>query len=407
MSDLLEISWAAGKFVYPKNGSSALHFMPLPDFLLDSALDISLLLLMRFLRRSHVPNFEKIASTDHGNSQEKNFYEILNVPKNSSREVIQRSYWELARKLHPDTTGKSSSLHAQELLTIQNAYKILSDDNKRRHYDLTLRFGTNNILANSNKSSRNRPKELIEYQVELKSEDHPFSNSYDQLVEWQRSIYLDQIVDFVNNLILALYHIKSIQGVIDIFPGIGLLFEAIKFEFISETPERNKTIDYSNLRFIAIASIKQYEIFQSLHAFDDIECEISDCLSSFSEDRSKSLLILNYYQAIRDGLDFDYTSYLVHHDGLNSQSIALILVVSTSNENLNLYTVNRNKVFIPSKKSVESFLISTGRNWFKHYLSFDKSYFLCDESFSSEFYLMLAYTSSKMLELSGFSVISD
>jgi curved DNA-binding protein CbpA len=406
MSKSLEISWAAGKFVYPKHGSSVLHFMPLPDFLLDSALDISLLLLMRFLRRSYDATSENISLGFNDNSSEKSFYEILNVPENASQEVIQKSYWELSKKLHPDISEESAASTSNELLIVQNAYQTLSDDNKRRHYDLTLRLNVNDVFSRSSKLSQNRLNEsegLVQYQQELQSKEHPFSNSYEQLVEWQRSIYLDQIGEFVIHLISVLCQAENIKNIIDVFPGIGLLFETIKFEILSAKDRRANS---SQLRFIVSTDSKQREVFRSLHKFDDIECHLFDSLDSVGESCRESLLILNCYQAIRDGLELDYKSLLGHQNGNNCQSIALILLVSSSNEDTNLYNVNRNRIFIPSKSSVERHLISTRRTWFKRYLSFDKSYLLCSDSdFSGEFYLMLAYTSfSKVLGLHDFSV---
>ena len=46
------LKWCVGKFVYPKGGSSPVHYMPLKDFHLQSALDLSLLMSLRAKRTS-------------------------------------------------------------------------------------------------------------------------------------------------------------------------------------------------------------------------------------------------------------------------------------------------------------------------------------------------------------------
>lgn len=46
------LRWCVGKFVYPKGGSSPVHYMPLKDFHLQSALDLSLLMSLRAKRTS-------------------------------------------------------------------------------------------------------------------------------------------------------------------------------------------------------------------------------------------------------------------------------------------------------------------------------------------------------------------
>lgn len=63
------------------------------------------------------------------------YYNLLNVSRNASKEDIKKSYKELARKLHPDKGGDPETFKK-----INEAYGTLSDDNLRSRYD---RFGKN------------------------------------------------------------------------------------------------------------------------------------------------------------------------------------------------------------------------------------------------------------------------
>ena len=66
----------------------------------------------------------------------KNYYEILEVDKNASEEVIEKAYKTLAKKYHPDLQNNSNSQNKMQ--EINEAYEILSNDFKRRQYDEKL-----------------------------------------------------------------------------------------------------------------------------------------------------------------------------------------------------------------------------------------------------------------------------
>ena len=64
----------------------------------------------------------------------KDYYEILGVSRNATKEEIKRAYRRLALKYHPD---RNKSPEAEEKFKeISEAYAVLSDDEKRRQYDL-------------------------------------------------------------------------------------------------------------------------------------------------------------------------------------------------------------------------------------------------------------------------------
>lgn len=64
-------------------------------------------------------------------------YQILGVPRNASREDIEKAYFDLAKKLHPDIAGGGPEATARFML-INEAYQVLGSVSSRREYDLTL-----------------------------------------------------------------------------------------------------------------------------------------------------------------------------------------------------------------------------------------------------------------------------
>ncbi len=64
----------------------------------------------------------------------RDYYEILNVPRDASLEEIKAAYRRLAREYHPDV--RKDDPHAEERFKeINEAYQVLSDPQKRAEYD--------------------------------------------------------------------------------------------------------------------------------------------------------------------------------------------------------------------------------------------------------------------------------
>jgi len=68
----------------------------------------------------------------------KDYYEILGVPRNATEAELKKAFRTLALKYHPDrNTGSKES--EEKFKEINEAYSVLSDSEKRAHYD---RFGS-------------------------------------------------------------------------------------------------------------------------------------------------------------------------------------------------------------------------------------------------------------------------
>ena len=71
-------------------------------------------------------------------SDKRDFYEVLGVEKNASEGDLKNAFRSLARKYHPDRSTEDGA--EDKFKEIQEAYAVLSDQEKRAQYD---RFGHN------------------------------------------------------------------------------------------------------------------------------------------------------------------------------------------------------------------------------------------------------------------------
>ena len=72
-------------------------------------------------------------------SSKKDYYKILNINKNSKEEDIKKAYRKLAIKYHPDK-NKNNKESENKFKEINEAYEVLSDENKKRNYDSKTSF---------------------------------------------------------------------------------------------------------------------------------------------------------------------------------------------------------------------------------------------------------------------------
>ena len=72
------------------------------------------------------------------------YYDILEVTRNASSDDIKKAYRKLALKYHPDRNQGDKEAE-EKFKQINEAYQVLSDDNKRRMYD---KYGKEGVNAN-------------------------------------------------------------------------------------------------------------------------------------------------------------------------------------------------------------------------------------------------------------------
>jgi len=79
------------------------------------------------------------------------YYKLLDVPRDATVSQISRAYRQMARKYHPDKLKPDDPKYketVEKFQKIQNAYDVLSDEDKRRKYD---QYGEEGLKQNMNK----------------------------------------------------------------------------------------------------------------------------------------------------------------------------------------------------------------------------------------------------------------
>jgi DnaJ-class molecular chaperone len=76
-------------------------------------------------------------------------YKVLKVSNTASQADIRRSFRYLALKYHPDK-NKNSEESKQKFMQIVEAYKVLSDEQARKSYDIATATTSNNTNETNN-----------------------------------------------------------------------------------------------------------------------------------------------------------------------------------------------------------------------------------------------------------------
>lgn len=76
-------------------------------------------------------------------STKRDYYEVLGVNKDASGEELKKSYRKLAMKYHPDRNAGGEKESEAKFKEINEAYEVLSDQEKRRMYDQFGHAGVN------------------------------------------------------------------------------------------------------------------------------------------------------------------------------------------------------------------------------------------------------------------------
>ena len=123
-----------------------------------------------------------------------NFYDVLGLKKNATKNEIKCSYRSLAKKHHPDTGGEK-----ERFIAIQNAWETLKDPIKKEKYDKQF-FASYNCSSELNEN----------WEKKFNSKKYSSSIKDKEVQTWIKDIYnpinrlINQIINPLNNEIKEL-----------------------------------------------------------------------------------------------------------------------------------------------------------------------------------------------------------
>ncbi len=101
----------------------------------------------------------------------KNYYDILEVSRNASNEVIDKAYKVLVKKYHPDLySTKDKKINEKKLKDINEAYGVLSDVFLREQYDKELEEQEKRRIYEQEENIRYEQNERENYEQNNKEE---------------------------------------------------------------------------------------------------------------------------------------------------------------------------------------------------------------------------------------------
>ena len=107
----------------------------------------------------------------------KNYYDILGIPKNADEKEIKKAYRKLAMKWHPDKNPENKTQAEEKFKEISLAYDVLSDKKKKNQYDTFGEAGLNNT-----NSANFNPNDIFKnfFNNGFTSQGTPFNFSFQQ-----------------------------------------------------------------------------------------------------------------------------------------------------------------------------------------------------------------------------------
>ena len=88
----------------------------------------------------------------------KSYYDLLDLHPSASTIAIRRTYRQLSKEYHPDTTKLPADVATAKFQRLNEAYATLSSPEKRSLYDLKIGYSRINVIQAPNWSEPNRDK---------------------------------------------------------------------------------------------------------------------------------------------------------------------------------------------------------------------------------------------------------
>ena len=164
----------------------------------------------------------------------KKYYDILQVNRNASPEIIEKAYKTLAKKYHPDLQAEENKKQAEEILTeINEAYEILSVPEKKEKYDAFLleEEKISQIETITQKTTQPPPSDtILEEELELKQK-HLENLRREQELAYQEQVqqarqkaYYDAYIQDLKNRGYKIRYKKTLKDYIKDLTALFLTF---------------------------------------------------------------------------------------------------------------------------------------------------------------------------------------
>lgn len=102
------------------------------------------------------------------------YYGLMGLHPSASNIAIRRSYRQLSKKYHPDTTNLPANVATSKFQRLNEAYAVLSSPEQRSLYDLKIGYSRLNVIQAPNWSEPNsEPHSRTAY---LDPTDRPLSS---------------------------------------------------------------------------------------------------------------------------------------------------------------------------------------------------------------------------------------
>ncbi|XP_010939719.1 chaperone protein dnaJ 1, mitochondrial isoform X2 [Elaeis guineensis] len=127
---------------------------------------------------------------------DRDYYEILGVPKDATREDIKKAFHALAKKYHPDA-NKNNPAAKRKFQEIRDAYETLRDPEKRAQYDREFSEGAEKVRYAGDDASGCRSTYEDPFSGFYRANQDPFSDTFykifSEVFENERDIYAADI----------------------------------------------------------------------------------------------------------------------------------------------------------------------------------------------------------------------
>jgi curved DNA-binding protein CbpA len=223
---------------------------------------------------------------------EQNYYNLLGVEHDSSKDEIIRAYRILAHQYHPDKNNSSE----KRFLEINKAYRVLSDDSSRKNYNKKLKEKKDNVSSSNSRIKIDSSNFyilgliLIIYLIHLlfgfweNSENKPASNDYpNELILLNDFNYYVDLGDGITNphdfsFTQEWATVGEVLEKDEVFPVNSSQYRAhrtnglfaVAFISVTNNGKKEKKITLSDFSFIDTEERVYQEYFDTLNPLDII-----------------------------------------------------------------------------------------------------------------------------------------